>query len=126
MTQQFLHNLDIFSVRFEKSRVGAPERVPRNTLVDAEFLNERFDVIAHNGLQPHRLSPALLSSPAAIRSENPIFRVMIWRLTMPSQKVLHGVFIDRDWLLRGFSLAAAHNLVHNRSVDINLQDLEID
>ena len=37
--QQFLHYLDIFPVRLQKRRVGAPEGVPGNPLVDAESLD---------------------------------------------------------------------------------------
>jgi len=69
--QQLLHHLDIFPVCLQKRRVGAPEGVPGNTLVDAESLDHRLDVITHDGRQPKRLLPAFLSSPAAVGGKDP-------------------------------------------------------
>ena len=94
--------------------------------LNAKPLDHRLDVISHDGCQPDRLLPALLASPAAVRSENPIFGLSIWRFAKPIQKIPHRVFVDGHRLLRGFRLAPTDDLVHDGSLDINLQVLKIE
>ena len=38
MTQQFLHNFDVLSIRLQESRVGAPERMPAVSMESAYAL----------------------------------------------------------------------------------------
>ena len=49
VTQQFLHNLDVFSIRLQESRVGASECVPADSLLNTKIPHNRLDVVAHDG-----------------------------------------------------------------------------
>ena len=45
MTQWFLHDLHVFAVGMQQSRVVPSERVPADTLRDTESLGRRLDVV---------------------------------------------------------------------------------
>ncbi len=46
--EQFLYYFHIFPVALKKSEVGTAERLPRDSLVDAETLDHRLDVVTHD------------------------------------------------------------------------------
>jgi hypothetical protein len=61
----------------KKGRIAAPEGVPRHSLLDAESLDHRLDVVANDGRQPQWLLSALLSRPAAVSREDVVVGIAI-------------------------------------------------
>ena len=47
MTQQLLHNFGVFSICFQESCVGAPERVPADSLLNSKIPHNRLEVVTH-------------------------------------------------------------------------------
>jgi hypothetical protein len=69
---------------------------------------------------------ALLSRPAAVGRENVVLGVAIQRLLKPSQQILRRVLVQWYSLLRCLCLAPAHDLVHNRPLDVDVQICKVE
>src|SRR5467141_2869737 len=69
MPQQLLHDLELSPHTSQQSRVGVPESMPSESLLNSDTLRYRPYVFAQD-----RLAPVRSSAPIALACKNPVLR----------------------------------------------------
>src|SRR5258708_13479528 len=109
MPQQLLHHFDISSDGLEHRRIGMPECVPSNALLQFGFPRGGTDVVSHDCLGPQRVSTLRMRT-----SKDPVFSFGIQRLSAPPKQRVVQSAVKRPGLFLALRLAVADNLVDVR------------
>ena len=126
MSHQFLHHFEFGSDASEKRRIGVPEGMPADALLNIESRGNGPDVIAKDRGTPVR-APALVQSTR----KYPIVGSGEFASLFPGQESFSEKWMQWNRLLGGFSFASAHDAENNRTdyaefpmLQVNITPLE--
>src|SRR6266851_204047 len=121
MPQQLLHHLELGPHTSQQGRVGVPERMPSESLLNPDSLRCRTYVFAQD-----RLAPVRPSAPIALACKNPVLGLDVGTTFSQLHQSVRESRMHWHRLLRCFGLARAYHSVHDGTDDAHRASLEVD
>src|ERR1700678_1306700 len=121
MPQQLLHHLELSPHAAQQGRVGVPESMPSESLLNSHTLRNRAYIFAQD-----RLAPVGFSASVTLTRENPVLGFDVGTTLPPLHQRIREDGMHWHRLLRRFGLARAYHSVHDGTRNIHRTSLEVD